>query len=233
MRRGVKYFAVALVLLVALPARADDLGAAVNSVRSPDLAIDGTVDGFAQAAANRIAGGQSLIHSNLGPLLGTCSAAGEVIGYGSDVSAVMNAFANSPSHWTLIQQSKWNAMGTGAATDSAGRLWVAIVFCTLPTQSVAPPPPPPTTVPPPPPTTAPPPPPTTAPPPPPTTTPQPVVTQPVVTTTTAPPPPPPVPLAVFRVGPILSVGGTISLFLGASPFLPPEDWQTFDFPTVS
>lgn len=227
MRRGVKYFAVALVLLVALPARADDLGAAVNSVRSPDLAIDGTVDGFAQAAANRIAGGQSLIHSNLGPLLGTCSAAGEVIGYGSDVAAVMNAFANSPSHWTLIQQSKWNAMGTGATTDSAGRLWVAIVFCILPTQSVAPPPPPPTTAPPPPPTTAP-------PPPPPTTTPQPVVTSPapVVTTTTA-PPPPSVPLTVFRVGPILSLGGTISVFLGASPFLPPEDWQTFDFPTIS
>ncbi|HEY7584808.1 MAG TPA: hypothetical protein VIB78_14450 [Acidimicrobiia bacterium] len=221
MRRGVKYFAVALVLLVALPARADDLGAAVNAVRSPDLAIEGTVDGFAQAAANRIAGGQSLVHSNLGPLLGTCSAAGEVIGYGSDVAAVMNAFASSPSHWTLIQQSKWNAMGTGATTDSAGRLWVAIVFCTLPTQSVAPPPPPPTTVPPPPPTTA----------------PQPVVTHPapVVTTTTAPPPPPPpsVPLSVFRFGAILSIGETISLFLGASPFLPPEDWQTFAFPTIS
>jgi hypothetical protein len=220
MRRGVKYFAVALVLLVAQPARADDLGAAVNAVRSPDLVIEGTVDGFAQAAANRIAGGQSLIHSDLGPLLGTCSAAGEVIGSGSDVAAVMNAFASSPSHWTLIQQSKWNAMGTGATTDSAGRLWVAIVFCTLPTQSVAPPPPP---------TTAPPPPPNTAPPPPPTTAaPQPA---PVTPTTTA--PPPPAPLSVLRFGAILSLGETISLFLGASPFLPPEDWQTFAFPSIS
>lgn len=220
MRRGVKYFAVALVLLVAQPARADDLGAAVNAVRSPDLVIEGTVDGFAQAAANRIAGGQSLVHSDLGPLLGTCSAAGEVIGYGSDVAAVMNAFASSPSHWTLIQQSKWNAMGTGATTDSAGRLWVAIVFCTLPTQSVAPPPPP---------TTAPPPPPNTSPPPPPTTAaPQPA---PVTPTTTA--PPPPAPLSVLRFGAILSLGETISLFLGASPFLPPEDWQTFAFPSIS
>ncbi|HJU52667.1 MAG TPA: CAP domain-containing protein [Acidimicrobiia bacterium] len=219
MRRGVKFFAVALVLLVALPARADDLGAAVNAVRSPDLTVDGTVDGFAQAAANRIATGQSLVHSNLGPLLGTCSAAGEVIGYGADVAAVMNAFANSPSHWTLIQQSKWNAMGTGATTDSAGRLWVAIVFCTIPTQSVAPPPPP-----------------TTTPPPPPTTAPQPPPVRPgavPASTTTTAPPPPPVPLSVFRIGPILNLGGTISLFLGASPFLPPEDWQTFAFPTIS
>jgi hypothetical protein len=220
MRRGVKYFAVALVWLVALPARADDLGAAVNAVRSPDLVIEATVDGFAQAAANRIAGGQSLVHSDLGPLLGTCSAAGEVIGYGSDVAAVMNAFASSPSHWTLIQQSKWNAMGTGATRDSAGRLWVAIVFCTLPTQSVAPPPPP---------TTAPPPPPTTGPPPSPTAAaPQPA---PVTPTTTA--PPPPAPLSVLRFGAILSLGETISLFLGASPFLPPEDWQTFAFPSIS
>ncbi|HKZ20888.1 MAG TPA: hypothetical protein VJQ57_12330 [Acidimicrobiia bacterium] len=217
MRRGVKYFAVALVLLVALPARADDLGAAVNAVRSPDLVIEGTVDGFAQAAANRIAGGQSLVHSDLGPLLGTCSAAGEVIGYGSDVAAVMNAFASSPSHWTLIQQSKWNAMGTGATTDSAGRLWVAIVFCTLPTQSVAPSPPP-TTVASPPPTTA----------PPPRAAPQPA---PMTPTTTA--PPPPAPLSVLRFGAILSLGETISLFLGASPFLPPEDWQTFAFPSIS
>jgi hypothetical protein len=38
---------------------------------------------------------------------------------------------------------------------------------------------------------------------------------------------------VFRFGAILSLGETISLFLGASPFLPPEDWQTFAFPTIS
>ncbi|MGH8959512.1 MAG: CAP domain-containing protein, partial [Acidimicrobiia bacterium] len=224
MRRGVKFFAVALVLSAALPARADDLGAAVNAVRSPDLAVDGTVDSFAQEAANRIAGGQSLVHSNLGPLLGTCSAAGEIIGYGPDVATVMKAFANSPSHWTVIQQAKWNAMGTGAATDSGGQLWVAVVFCTLPTQSVAPPPPPP------------PPPPTTAPPQPPAPRPAPVNPSPATpTTTTSPPPPPlpPAPLAVYRIGPLLIIEGSISLFLGASPFLPPEDWQTFEFPTIS
>ena len=224
MRRGVRLFAVALVLSAALPARADDLGAAVNAVRSPDLVVDGTVDGFAQAAANRIANGQSLIHSNLGPLLGTCSAAGEVIGYGPDVATVMSAFANSPSHWNVIQQAKWNAMGTGAASDSGGRLWVAVVFCTLTTQSVAPPPaPPPTTAPPPPP-------PTTAPPPPPAPSPAP---PPASTPTTTLPPPPPAPLAVFRFGPIISIEGTLSLYLGASPFLPLEDWQTFEFPSIS
>ena len=221
MRRGVRLFAVALVLSAALPARADDLGAAVNAVRSPDLVVEGTVDSFAQAAATRIANGQSLIHSNLGPLLGTCSAAGEVIGYGPDVATVMNAFANSPSHWNVIQQAKWNAMGTGVASDSGGRLWVAVVFCTLLSQSLAPPPPP---------TTAPPPPPTTAPPPVLAATPAP---SPPSTPTTTLPPPPPAPLAVFRFGPIISLEGTLSLYLGASPFLPIEDWQTFEFPSIS
>jgi hypothetical protein len=215
MRRGVKLFAVALVLSAALPARADDLGVAVNAVRNPDLIVDGTVDGFAQAAANRIASGQSLVHSNLAPLLSTCSAAGEVIGYGPDVGTVMSAFVNSPAHWNVIQQSQWNAMGTGAASDSGGRLWVAVVFCTLPTASVPPP------------ATAPP---TTAPPP---RAPAASAPTPASTTTTTTEPPPPTPLTFDRIGPIVSLGGTISLYLGASPFLPEEDWQVFAFPTVS
>ncbi len=57
-------------MLAALPARADELGSAINNARGSALAVDGTVDGFAQAAAQRIAAGQSLVHSNLGPLLG-------------------------------------------------------------------------------------------------------------------------------------------------------------------
>ncbi|CAN5165663.1 hypothetical protein BH18ACT5_BH18ACT5_04800 [soil metagenome] len=222
MRRGVLLFAVALVFLAALPARADDLGAAVNAVRSPALAVSGPVDGFAQAAADRIAGGQSLVHSNLSGILGTCSAAGEVIGYGPNIAAVMQGFANSPGHWSVITQKKWNAMGTGVTVDGNGRMWVAVVFCTLltvsapPTPTTAPPPPPPVTV-----TTAAPAPATTAPPPP---APPP--------TTTAPPPPPPEPV-IQRYGPVVSIDGTVSLLLGASPFLPAEDWQTFKTPTIS
>lgn len=230
MSRGVALLAVALVFLAALPARADDLGAAINAVRSSPLQVDGTVDGFAQAAADRIANGQALVHSNLSGILGTCSAAGEVMGYGPDIGLIMAGFANSPGHWAVITQNTWNAMGTGATVDGNGRLWVAVVFCTLPNSA----PPPPTTAPP---TTAPP---TTAPPPPP-----------VTTTTVAPPPAtpttsPPVveaqvevrvvqasaPPVIVRVGALLSLDGT-TILLGSSPFLPAADWQTFRIPSIS
>jgi|GEM_PF-1707198 len=149
MRRGVFLFAVALVLLAALPARADDLGAAINAVRSTSLQLNGTVDAFAQAASDRIAVGQVLVHSNLASVLGTCSAAGEVMAYGPNVGAIMQGWAGSPGHWSVITQSSWNVMGTGVSVDANGQLWVAVVFCTLPSAPAAPP----TTVPP---TTAPP-----------------------------------------------------------------------------
>jgi len=214
MRRGVILFAVAVVFLAALPARADDLGAAVNAVRDPDLPIDSRVDAFAQAAADRIASGQDLVHSNLNGILGTCSAAGEVIGYGPDIASIMQGFANSSAHWTVIQQGKWNAMGTGVTVDGTGKVWVAVVFCTLPTVSA--PPPPTTTTPPPPPVTA--------------TTSAPVVvaSAPVVSA----PLPGPEPV-ILRFGPFLSLDGSMSILLGASPFLPAADWQVFRIPSIS
>ena len=228
MRRGVLFFAVALVFLAALPARADDLGAAVNAVRSTPLQLNGAVDSFAQAASERVAAGQSLVHSNLSGILGTCSAAGEVIGYGPDIGSIMQGFAGSPGHWKVITQNSWNAMGTGVASDASGRLWVAVVFCKL----ASAPAPPPTTAPP---TTSPP---TTAPPPPPVTT---TTAAQVIPTAapvvTVPPPvveaPAPEPPVILRIGPVVSVDGTISLLLGASPFLPAADWQVFDFPSIS
>lgn len=155
MRRGVLLFAVALVLLAALPARADDLGAAINAVRSTSLQLNGAVDAFAQAASDRIADDQILVHSNLASVLGTCSAAGEVMAYGPNVGAIIQGWAGSSGHWSVITERSWNAMGTGVSVDATGQLWVAVVFCTLPSAPAAPP----TTVPP---TTAPP---TTAPPP--------------------------------------------------------------------
>jgi hypothetical protein len=124
-------------MLVALPARADDVASAVAGARGGALPVDGTVDNFAQAAAGRIAAAQDLVHSDLSALLGPCSAVGEVIGYGPDVASVMAAFAGSPGHWNTITKSTWTAMGTGVTTDASNRVWVAIVFCT---RTGAPPP---------------------------------------------------------------------------------------------
>jgi len=225
LRRGVLFLFVVLLLSVALPAQADDLATAINGARGQTLPVDGNVDGFAQRAADRISAGQSLVHSDLSPLLASCNAAGEVIGYGPDLASVMAAFALSPSHWNTINQSKWNAMGTGQVRDSGGRLWVAVVFCTL--LQAAP-------------VTSPP---TNAPPPAPSTTTAPRPPEPLPVVTTEPPadaePGPTVRSAqrnqlMFRkIGPILNLEGTASLVLGAGTFLDEEDWRQFRLPSVS
>lgn len=208
MRRAVFLSVIALVLGIAQPALADELSSAVNGVRDPNLPVDGTVDSFAQKAAGRIAAAGELTHSNLNNLLGHCNAAGEVIGYGPDVGSIMDAFRNSSSHWSIITNQKWTAMGTGAVTDDAGTLWVSIVFCVL---ADAPEPPPPSSSPPPPSSGG------TAPAP-------------------APPPPPPKPtppLLVWEQGPYLSPEGNISVLVGVSPFIPEEEWRLLHFPTIS
>ena len=212
-------------MLAALPARADDLASAINNARGSGLAIDGTVDGFAQAAAQRIAAGQGLVHSNLSPLLGPCSAAGEVIGYGPDIASVMNAFAGSPGHWSTINQSKWNAMGTGLAVDANGTVWVAVVFCTLVSVPAPAPAPVPAPAPPPAPAPAPAPAPTPAPAPAPAAAPAPA---PVA------PEPPVLATTVIRIiGPFITTDGTVSMVMGASSFLPEEDWRVFRFPSIN
>jgi len=207
MRKALVLFFVASLMGLAMPAYADDLGAAVNGVRNPDLPIDGVVDDFAQAAANRIANAGSLTHSNIGNLLGHCSAVGEVIGYGGDIGPIMTAFRNSSSHWSIISNSQWTAMGTGQVRDGNGTLWVSVVFCVV---AAAPPPP--------------------APPPA-----APAPTAPALAAQAAPPPPPkPTPPVLFwKQGPFLAGEGTISVLFGASVFTPEEEWRLVHHPTVS
>jgi hypothetical protein len=213
MRKAAFLLFAASVLGLATPAFADDLSSAVNAVRNPDLPVDGVVDEFAQSAANRIANAGDLTHSNISNLLGHCQAVGEVIGYGPDVSSIMNAFRASPSHWTIISNSKWTAMGTGAVRDGGGTLWVSVVFCVV--ANVAPPPPPPPAA------------------------PAPVApSAPSAPSTPPPPPPPPPPKPIppvlyWEQGPLLNREGTISLLLGASPFIPEEEWRLLHHPTVS
>ena len=245
MRRSVLVFLVFLSMVAGLPARADEVGTAIGNARGSALAVDGAVDAFAQAAAQRIASSQSLGHSNLGSLLGTCTAVGEVIGYGPDVPTVMKGFAGSSGHWTTINQSKWNAMGTGLAVDSAGVLWVSVVFCTL-ANGPGPAPPPATAQPP---TPPPPLPPQTQPvpaPTPPAPVPDPVVPAPTPSpapATTAPIVSPPeipdlaIPVVAIPVqgivGPFITTDGAVSMLMGASPFVDEELWRIFRSPSIS
>jgi hypothetical protein len=216
-------------MLAALPARADDVASAVGSARGQALPLDGSVDGFAQSAAERIAAAQDLVHSDLSTLLGPCTAAGEVIGYGPDLSSVMSAFATSPGHWTTINKPTWNAMGTGEVFDSNGRLWVVVVFCTL---SGTPPTPPTTTTPPQAPTTS----------PPATTTPPssagPAITSasrahfnaqsgPTIDSAQR------VQLISRKVGLVTNLENNQALLTGTSPLLDEEEWRQPRVPSVS
>jgi hypothetical protein len=123
--------AVLVVGLVALPAFADALASKVNAARSNPLPILSVADSIAQASAQAQAKYQNLSHeyTNLGKLSGSCTAAGEVVGAGPDLGAIFDAFRRSSAHWDLITASRWTSMGTGAATDVNGTLYVSVVFC--------------------------------------------------------------------------------------------------------
>lgn len=210
-------------MLAALPARADDVATAVGAARGQPLPVDGFVDGFAQGAAERIAGIQDLVHSDLSTLLGPCTAAGEVIGYGPDLTSIMSGFAASPGHWTTINKPTWNAVGTGAVLDGNGRLWVVIVFCTLsgtpaPTTSPSP---------------------ATTTPPPSTAT---SSSQPAMTSVRVPIDDQPGPtidsaqriqLISRKVGLVMSLERNEALTIGASPLLDEEEWRQPRVPSVS
>jgi hypothetical protein len=35
------------------------------------------------------------------------------------------------------------------------------------------------------------------------------------------------------IGPFITTDGTVSMVMGASPFLPEEDWRVFRFPSIN
>jgi hypothetical protein len=120
---------IVLVIATASPALADELQTKVNAVRTNDLSMLAAADRIAQHSAEAQAAAGALSHTDLNPLLGVCSAAGEVVGAGATVDAIFDAFRGSPLHWDLITEPRWTSMGTGTAVSATGTLYVSIVFC--------------------------------------------------------------------------------------------------------
>jgi hypothetical protein len=49
-----------------------------------------------------------------------------------------------------------------------------------------------------------------------------------------PPEPPALATPVLRIiGPFITTDGTVSMVMGASSFLPEEDWRVFRFPSIN
>ena len=117
------------MLITTSPALADEVAAQVGAVRSDHLAIHAGADRVASGSAAAIATAGTLFHADLSALLGPCGSVGEIVGKGPNVASVFSGFRNSPQHWSILTDPAWTAMGTGVASDSAGSVYVSVVFC--------------------------------------------------------------------------------------------------------
>ena len=123
--------ALALSLVVASPAFADEVASQVSSFRGNSLPVVAYADQVAGGSAAAQAAAGDLFHTNISGLLGACESAGEVVGAGPDVPSVFAAFQQSGSHRSIINNPAWTAMGTGLATADDGTVYVSVVFCRL------------------------------------------------------------------------------------------------------
>ena len=99
----------------------------------PGLCADGQLTGFAQNWANQMAATQSLVHQNIGGLIGSTgfSTMGENIldGPGSmSVGDMEVAWMNSSPHRANILSGAFSSAGVGIAYSSDGRVWVCVDF---------------------------------------------------------------------------------------------------------
>ncbi|HDL49030.1 MAG TPA: CAP domain-containing protein [Actinobacteria bacterium] len=185
--------AVAMILLVASPARADatsdaeacflsKINAARTATGAQTLQRDASLAGYARVHSQAMAADGSIYHSStsdLAPYLPNDWVMwGENVGVGGTCAVLFDAFMASPLHKEILLKPVFQYVGIGVYIDGDGTLWTTHIFlqrqtATTTTTTTAPPA-----------TTT-----TTTPPPTTTTTP----TAPPSTTTTPPPPaaPPP------------------------------------------
>src|SRR5262249_2042120 len=99
----------------------------------PGLCADGQLGGLAQNRASQMAATQSLVHQNIGALIGSTgfSTMGENIldGPGNmSVSQMEAAWMASAPHRANILSGAFSAAGVGIAYSSDGRVWVCVDF---------------------------------------------------------------------------------------------------------
>jgi uncharacterized protein YkwD len=97
------------------------------------LCENGQLDGFAQNWANQMAASQSLVHQNIGALIGSTnfSTMGENILDGPanmSVAEMEAAWMASPPHRANILNGAFTQVGVGIAYSSDGRVWVCVDF---------------------------------------------------------------------------------------------------------
>jgi hypothetical protein len=138
-----------LVTFVASPAMADDLDLAIADARGQTLPLNPAAEQLAESSAAAQAAAGKIFHADLMPALGPCAAVGEVVGVGPDIATVVSLLVQSPSHWHIISDREFTAIGSGQVRGNDGRVYVSVVFCVETPPNPPPPPPLPTTIPPP------------------------------------------------------------------------------------
>ncbi len=117
----------ATLVLLAVPAGADEVDSAVAAARGGGLPISSGPERVANASAAAQAAAGTLFHTDISGL--GCGAAAEIVGKGPSVSAIFSAFRQSAVHWTKLSDPSWTSMGTGLVTGGDGSLYVSVVFC--------------------------------------------------------------------------------------------------------
>jgi len=69
-----------------------------------------------------------LVHSDISDLIGPFTIVGENIGYGPNWTSVLEVHAASPVHYANMIDSRFTVAGVGVDIDSAGTVWITVVF---------------------------------------------------------------------------------------------------------
>jgi uncharacterized protein YkwD len=70
----------------------------------------------------------TLVHSDIGRLLGPWSIVGENIAVGYSASSLFDALAASPGHYANMTNGSFTHLGVGVWVAADGRIWTTHVF---------------------------------------------------------------------------------------------------------
>ncbi|MEX2294529.1 MAG: CAP domain-containing protein [Acidimicrobiales bacterium] len=122
----------------------------INSLRASkglsQLKVSSQLTGVARNWTEKMVANGGISHNpNLAnEIKGDWTKAGENVGVGYSVDALMQAFIKSPKHYENLVDPAWNYLGVGVTLGADGRIWTTHNFMALRESAPAPPAPTPT-----------------------------------------------------------------------------------------
>ena len=126
------------------PSSAEQFIADINALRAQvgvgQLSESSTLDSIAAGWTLHLENAGTLSHNpNLASLApSNWRALGENVGVGPNVSALQQAFTNSPEHYANMVDGAYNQIGVAVQIDSNGAMWVTEDYMELPAAAPAP-----------------------------------------------------------------------------------------------